>query len=75
MLNLRSLAAILYSAIRFSCAAFLRSPLRSKTLINAQKMATNTATNMATNRAASISVSHQESTPCPEIFLRLSGWS
>ena len=37
MLNLRSLAAILYSAIRFSRAAFLRSSLRSKALINIQK--------------------------------------
>ena len=63
MLNLRSLAAILYSAIRFSRAAFLRSPLRSKALINAQKMATNMDTNMATNRAASMSVSYQQSTP------------
>jgi len=67
MLNLRSLAAILYSAIRFSRAAFLRSPLRSKALISAQKMATNMAinmaTNMATNRAASMSVSYQQSTP------------
>src|SRR5580698_3877001 len=67
MLNLRSLAAILYSAIRFSRAAFLRSPLRSKALINTQKMATNMpaniATKMVTNRAASISVSYQQSTP------------
>jgi hypothetical protein len=67
MSNLRSLAAILYSAIRFSRAAFLRSPLRSKALINAQKMATNMDTNMdtnmATNRAASMSVSYQQSTP------------
>jgi len=57
MLNLRSLAAILYSAIRFSRAAFLRSLLRSKALINAQKMATNMDTNTATNRAASMPVS------------------
>ena len=63
MLNLRSLAAILYSAIRFSRAAFLRSPLRSKALINAQKMAKNMAPNMATNRAPSMSVSYKQSTP------------
>ena len=63
MLNLRSLAAILYSAIRFSRAAFLRSPLRSRALINTQKMATNKPANMATNRAASMSVSCEQSTP------------
>src|SRR5271163_1451574 len=67
MLNLRSLAAILYSAIRFSHATFLRSPLRSKALINTQKMDTNMAknmaTNMATNRAASMSVSYEQFTP------------
>jgi hypothetical protein len=63
MSNLRSLAAILYSAIRFSRAAFLRSPLRSKALINTQKMATNMAANTATNRAASMSVPYVQSTP------------
>jgi hypothetical protein len=61
MLSLRSLAFILCSAIRLSCAAFLRSPLRSKAPINTQeiaaKIATKIATKMAINRAASMSVS------------------
>jgi hypothetical protein len=61
MLSLRSLAAILCSAIRLSRAAFVRSPLGSKALINTQKKAANKppnmATNMATDRAASIAVS------------------
>jgi hypothetical protein len=67
MLSLRSLAAILYSAIRLSRAAFLRSPLRSKAPRNTQKKLTNKPANMATNvardRADSISVSCQQSTP------------
>ncbi len=54
MSNLRSLAAIRYSAIRLSRLAFLCSPLRSKALINKQKMATNMDTNMAASRAASM---------------------
>jgi hypothetical protein len=62
MLSLRSLAAILYSAMRLSRAAFLRSPLKSKALINTQKNETNIATNMAINRAASMSVSYEQST-------------
>ncbi len=67
MSSLRSLAAILCSAIRLSRAAFVRSPLGSKALINTQKKAANKppnmATNMATDRAASISVSCEQSTP------------
>jgi hypothetical protein len=63
MLSLRSLAAILYSAIRLSRAAFLRSPLRSKAPINAQNMATKMAVKMATKMAASMSVSYEQYTP------------
>jgi hypothetical protein len=67
MLSLSSLAAILCSAMRLSRAAFLRSPLGSKVLINVQKnetnMGKNMATNIAINRAASMSVSYEKSTP------------
>ncbi len=67
MLSFRSRAAILCSAIRLSRAAFLRSPLGSKALINTQKNATNMPPNMATNtaidRAASMPVSYEHSIP------------
>jgi len=63
MLNLKSLAAILYSAIRFSPAAFLRSPLRSEALITAQKMATNIDTNMAKSSGFHVSLLLRVYTP------------
>lgn len=61
MLSLRSLAFILYSAIRraraLSCAALHCSPDRAKALMNARKMATKLATNTATNTATNLAAS------------------
>jgi hypothetical protein len=63
MLSLRSLADILYSAIRLSRAAFLRLPSKSRAPINVKKMATKMATYMATYRAGSMSVCYKQFTP------------
>ena len=62
MLSLRSLAFILCSAIRLSCAALLCFPDRSKALIIEKKIATNVEKNIATNKAAFMSVPYEQFT-------------